>query len=153
MRFAVAIALLLVSLVAPGGAKAQSVGFQPGIGVLNDGVSLNVTPVVSADRRYVRLSLDAQFQSVTGLSNFPIPAAVSGGGGGGGRGLGGFRSVMGPADFAAWYPDLGIPRATDGVTRLPTKPLQPKTGPGRSRKPEPDPVIVPIKKAEKKPPG
>ncbi len=54
--------------------------------------------------------------------------------------------MNGPADYAAWYPGLGVPQ--DGVTRrpdpLPAKPLQAKTS--RSKKPLPDPVIVPIKK-------
>jgi hypothetical protein len=159
--FVAGFALLAALLtMAPGRAKAQAVGFIPGVGQVSDGVYLNVTPVVSADRRYVRLSLAPQFQSVEGFSTFPVPAAIAGGGnGGGGGGLGGLgglggaggglRSIpAGPADFAAWYPGLGVPYAGDYVTRLPEKPLQARTG--RSRKPLPDPEIVPIKKPESK---
>ena len=51
-----------------------------GIGVVPDGEFLGVTPVVSADRRYVRLSVNPNFSSVTGFTSFPVPAAVSGGG-------------------------------------------------------------------------
>jgi hypothetical protein len=149
---------LLAALVvlAPGRAKAQAVGFTPGVGQVSDGVFLSATPVVSADRRYVRLSLSPQAQAIGGFSTFPVPAAIAGGGngGGGGGGLGGagggFRSIpAGRADFAAWYPYLGVPYARDYVTRLPEKPL--KAGNGRSRKPLPDPEIVPIKKAAAKP--
>ena len=40
-----------------------AVAFQPGIGFVPDGATLNVTPVVSADRRYVRLSVNPYFIS------------------------------------------------------------------------------------------
>ncbi|MDX2038576.1 MAG: type II secretory pathway, component PulD, partial [Isosphaeraceae bacterium] len=61
-----------------------AVAFTPTPGQLPDGVFLSVTPVVSADRRYVRLSLAPTFTTVTGLATFPVPAAVGGGGLGGG---------------------------------------------------------------------
>ena len=112
-------ALLAGLLIAPGQAKGQAVAFQPNPAAILDGVSLSVTPAVSADRRYVRLSVSPLFQSVQGFQTFPVPAAIAGGGNGGGLGGGGlgglgagglggagggFRSVMnGPADFAAWY--------------------------------------------------
>jgi hypothetical protein len=51
------------------------------IGVISDGVALDVTPTVSADRRHVRLGLNAGFSTVNGFQTFPVPAAVSGGGG------------------------------------------------------------------------
>ena len=35
----------------------------------------SVTPVVSADRRYVRMTLTPNFKIVTGLQTFPVPAA------------------------------------------------------------------------------
>ncbi len=135
--------LLTLLTLAPGRANGQgAVAFSPTVGAVPDGVGLSVTPAVSADRRYVRLSLDFQSQTVGGFSNFPIPGAVGGGGGMGG----GLRSVgVGPADFAAWYPELGVPRDTfSSVRSLPLKPLN--TSVGRSKKPLPDPEIVPIKK-------
>jgi hypothetical protein len=169
--------LLAGLFMVSGQAKGQAVAFQPTPGAVLDGVSLNATPVVSADRRYVRLSLSPLFQSVEGFQTFPVPAAIAGGGNGGGLGGGGlgglggglgagglggagggFRSVMsGPADFATWYPGLGVPQ--NYVARapgpLPAKPLQARTS--RSKKPLPDPVIVPIKKKTEakaaKPPG
>ena len=62
---------------------AGSVAFFPTIGQVPDGVILNVTPVVSADRRYVRMSLSPQFITFIQFDTFTIPAAVGGGGLGG----------------------------------------------------------------------
>ncbi len=97
-----AFAVLAALLMAPGRAKAQAVAFFPTVGQIPDGVSLNVTPVVSADRRYVRLSLDVNFSTINGFSNFPVPAAVGGGNGTGGLGggLGGLGGGLGEAWWA-----------------------------------------------------
>jgi hypothetical protein len=55
-----------------------------------NGETMTVTPAVSPDRRYVRLSVNAYFSVVNGFSSFTTPlGAVSGGGGGVGGGLGG----------------------------------------------------------------
>lgn len=62
---------------------AGAVAFQPQIQTFPSGVQLFVTPVVSADRRYVRLSLSPFFTTLDGFDNFTIPAAVGGGGLGG----------------------------------------------------------------------
>jgi type II secretory pathway component GspD/PulD (secretin) len=62
---------------------AGAVAFQPQIQTFPDGVQLFVTPVVSADRRYVRMSLNPVFTTLEGFDNFIIPAAVGGGGLGG----------------------------------------------------------------------
>ncbi len=68
----------LTPIVGPG-----AVAFNPTPASLNDGVTLSVTPVVSADRRYVRLALAPQFQTINGLQSFPVAGAVGGGGLGG----------------------------------------------------------------------
>lgn len=62
---------------------AGSVAFFPQIGNIPDGVTLNVTPVVSADRRYVRMTLSPQFITFVQFDTFSVPAAVGGGGLGG----------------------------------------------------------------------
>ncbi|GIW87369.1 MAG: hypothetical protein KatS3mg108_1693 [Isosphaeraceae bacterium] len=62
---------------------AGSVAFQPQIQTFPDGVQLFVTPVVSADRRYVRMSLSPIFTTFLQFDTFVIPAAVGGGGLGG----------------------------------------------------------------------
>nr|WP_303652723.1 hypothetical protein [Paludisphaera mucosa] len=65
-----------------------SVAFQPNVQQLNNGVILQVTPVVTADRRYVRLSLSPFFQVVNGFTTITVPAAV------GGAGLGGASAAI-----------------------------------------------------------
>lgn len=62
---------------------AGAVAFQPSIGSIPDGVSLFVTPVVSADRRYVRMTLAPFFINLIEFQTFTVPAAVGGGGLGG----------------------------------------------------------------------
>ncbi len=64
---------------------AGAVAFTPQVGTLPDGVQLSVAPVVSADRRYVRLSLAPQFNTVDSLTTLTFPAAAVGGGGFGGQ--------------------------------------------------------------------
>jgi hypothetical protein len=75
-------------------ARAQTVAFQPVVSSFPSGVTLPVTPVVSDDRRYVRMTLAPQFTSIEGFDPFSVPAAVSGGGLGGG-GLGGLGGLGG----------------------------------------------------------
>ena len=81
----------------PGSARAQAVAFAPTVATIPDGVSLNAVPAVSADRRYVRLSVNANFTTVNGIQNFPIPFAVSGlnSGGGAGGGAGAAAGLLG----------------------------------------------------------
>lgn len=60
-----------------------AVAFTPIPSQIFDGVQLTVMPVVSADRRYVRLTMSPFFSTIDGFDNFPVPAAVGGGGIGG----------------------------------------------------------------------
>jgi hypothetical protein len=96
------------------GAHGQAVGFQPIPAPLPSGVILDATPVVSADRRYVRLGIGVSFNEITGFTNYSVPAAVSGGGGavgmngliggmGGLGGLGGAGGVGGGAPRAGGF--------------------------------------------------
>ncbi len=75
-----------VANVAPG-----AVGFSPVISTVPDGVFLQVSGVVSADRRYVRLSITPNFSTVISIQTFTNAqsGAAGGGGGGGGGGFGG----------------------------------------------------------------
>ncbi|WP_246196174.1 type II secretory pathway, component PulD [Aquisphaera giovannonii] len=73
----------LTPVVGPG-----SVAFLPQPQALLNGVFLSVTPVVSADRRYVRMTLSPNFQTVDGFTTIQVPAAV------GGAGLGGSSAAI-----------------------------------------------------------
>ncbi|WP_250846819.1 type II secretory pathway, component PulD [Aquisphaera insulae] len=69
----------LTPVVGPG-----SVAFVPQPQPLPNGVTLGVTPVVSADRRYVRMTLSPLFNTIDGFTTIQVPAAVGGAGLGGG---------------------------------------------------------------------
>ena len=99
VRHATGLAVVIGSLWISQPAQAQfgppgAVAFQPTIGSVLDGAALNVTPVVSADRRYVRLGVNPYFNAVEGFNTVVVPAAVGGGGGFGGFG-GGFGGRAG----------------------------------------------------------
>ena len=82
-------ALLGLLIVLSAEAKAQ-VAFQPVVQSFPNGVTLGATPVVSHDRRCVRLTLNPQFTALEAFDQFAFPGgAVSGGGGVGVGGLGG----------------------------------------------------------------
>ena len=66
-----------------------AVGFQPIIITLPSGTQMLATGVVSADRRYVRISASPSFTGVGNVQTFSFAGAAQGGGGGGGGGLGG----------------------------------------------------------------
>ncbi len=74
----------LTPIVGPG-----AVAYSPSIGLIPSGVTLTVTPVVSADRRYVRLTLTPFFNALNSLQTFTFP-----GGAVGGSGLGGGSAVI-----------------------------------------------------------
>ncbi len=61
-----------------------SVAFIPQPTAFPNGVTLQVTPVVSADRRYVRMTLSPNFTAIEGFNTIQVPAAVGGSGLGGG---------------------------------------------------------------------
>jgi hypothetical protein len=63
-------------------ARGQGVAFGPVIGQFNDGAMMGVTPVASADRRYVRMSGGVAFTGLQGMDVINVPGAVAGGGGG-----------------------------------------------------------------------
>ena len=61
-------------------AWAQGVAFVPTVSSFPNGVTLQATPVVSADRRYVRLGMNPVFSALEGFNTYSVPAAVTGGG-------------------------------------------------------------------------
>ncbi|MDB5388510.1 MAG: type and secretion system protein, partial [Planctomycetaceae bacterium] len=79
---------------------AFSVAFTPNIQFFSEGVHLRVNAVISADRRYVRLSLVPDFRSITDVFTFSFSgsagaAGASGSGGGQGTGFGGGGTNIG----------------------------------------------------------
>jgi hypothetical protein len=70
-------------------ASAFNIGYQPQIQTFLDGTSLFVQAVVSADRRYVRLSVTPLFQNITDVFTFSFLSGGGGGAGGAGGGAGG----------------------------------------------------------------
>ena len=59
-----------------------STGFQPIIQFIPSGIFLSVTAVISADRRYVRLTVFPQFTNITDVFTFSFSGGAGGGGGG-----------------------------------------------------------------------
>jgi len=88
-----------LAVLAPS-ASAQAVAFQPGVASFPNGVSMSTTPVVSVDRRYVRLGVSPFFTGLQGFDTFPVPAAVGGGGFAGPVGGMGFAGPIGGVGFA-----------------------------------------------------
>lgn len=84
---------------------AFSVGFTPQIGFIPDGITLTVTAVISADRRFVRLALAPFFNNLIDLQTFSFLGGQQGGqqgqqgggqqGGGGGQVGGGGGGQVG----------------------------------------------------------
>lgn len=66
-----------------------AVGFQPIIQTLPSGTQMQVTGVVSPDRRYVRIAASPSFTGVGNVTTFSFAGQAQTGGGGGGGGLGG----------------------------------------------------------------
>ena len=58
----------------PIGPGRRRSAFNPTVSSLPDGVGLSVTPAVTADRRYVRLSINAGFQTIDGFRTSPCRA-------------------------------------------------------------------------------
>lgn len=90
----------------PACAQGAAIAYEPVVNWYLNGAALTATPVVSADRRYVRMTLNPYFSTVNGFTTYSAQlGAVSGGGvvgggaggfgGGGGGGAGGFAGMNG----------------------------------------------------------
>jgi hypothetical protein len=86
-RPAIVLAIALISLASLGaGSRAygQAIAYEPVIGFIPTGSTLTVTPAVSADRRYVRLTVNPYFNALNGFQNFTSQLGAVGGGTAGG---------------------------------------------------------------------
>jgi hypothetical protein len=95
-------------------ARGQAIAYTPQVGFVPNGSTLSVTPAVSADRRYVRLTVNPYFNTVNGFTNYTAPLGAVGGGGAGGfagmNGLiGGGGNVGGGMGGAAAAGQMGMP--------------------------------------------
>jgi hypothetical protein len=97
---------------------------------------MTVTPVVSADRRYVRLSVDAFFNDLNGFTTLSFPGGAVGGGNFGGLGGGiaaGMNGVIGDDGYESGVQvgAAGAARAAGGQTNMMRAgPLPGDAGPG-----------------------
>lgn len=130
----------ILALLAPS-ARAQAVAFRPGVASFPDGVSMSVAPVVSADRRYVRLGVSPYFTGLQGFDTFPVPAAVGGGGFGGPGGGVGFAGMDGPMDAMTAYErrSAGFP-SSNPTTAAFGSPTPPRWRPQRTTGPRPESI-------------
>ena len=96
----IAISAGLLAVLAPASARGQGIAFVPGVGTLPDGVNMNVTPAVSADRRYVRIGVNFGSQTVNGLTTLNIPVGAVSGGPSGFAGMNGPIGGLGPGGAA-----------------------------------------------------
>jgi hypothetical protein len=62
----------------PAGGLTSGVGFQPIVTAIPEGVMLGAAAVVSADRRYVRLSVAPNFSTITDVFTFSFLGALAG---------------------------------------------------------------------------
>lgn len=107
-------------------ARAQ-IAYTPIVSPILNGAALTAQPVVSADRRYVRMTLNPYFNVVNGFTTYSAPIGAVGGGfpgafgggfGGFGGGFGGFGGMggvgmAGPMVTVAGYGDTGTYLAGD----------------------------------------
>jgi hypothetical protein len=89
--YALGLFTLLAGFQAP--VHAQ-IAYIPDIGAVPTGATMTVTPAVSADRRYVRLGVNAFFNDLNFFSTFSFPGGAVGGGNFGGGGFGGIAAGM-----------------------------------------------------------
>lgn len=91
-RAAAALGLIVASGTWFDAAARAQIAYTPIVSPILNGVALNAQPVVSADRRYVRMTLNPYFNTVNGFTTYSAPIGAVGGGFGGGfagGGLGG----------------------------------------------------------------
>ena len=75
--------------------RQAAVGFRPVITTLPEGANMGATAIISADRRYVRISPTPLFSNVGDVTTFNFSGGGAAGGGGGGAGGGGLPGGAG----------------------------------------------------------
>ncbi len=107
------------------------VAYTPQVGTILNGAALQATPVVSADRRYVRMTLNPYFNNVNGFTTYSAPLGAVGGGGFGGGGFGG--GAVGGGGFAGMNGPIagdGGMALAQGTPSIGISPVVPRVGVG-----------------------
>jgi hypothetical protein len=114
-KVAAVVGMMGFVLLTVGSRSQAQVAYVPGVGFIPSGQTLTVTPVVSADRRYVRIGVDAFFNALNGFTNISFPSAAVGGGnfGGVGGGFAGMNGVIGQGALGA--AGMGLSESGDVV--------------------------------------
>lgn len=108
-------------------AQGGAIAYEPVVNWYLNGAALTATPVVSADRRYVRMTLNPYFNTVNGFTTYSAQVgAVSGGGvvggGAGGFGGGGAGGAGGLAGMNGAVGGMNGPIGGGGAAGFPTGP-------------------------------
>jgi hypothetical protein len=101
-RQAIVLAVGVIAVLGQGlapRAYGQAIAFIPVPGFVPNGSTMTVTPAVSPDRRYVRLTVTPFFNTVNGFQNFTTQLGAVGGGGAGG--LAGMNGLIGQGGAGA----------------------------------------------------
>lgn len=115
------LALGLPTLTAAVARGQGAIGFAPNIGVAPDGVAMSAAPVVSADRRYVRLGVNA---NTFGFLGFDVVTQTVGAVGGGfGGGFGSVPSNFALSEGSPFNPNNLTPAYNGGMTVPYSKPV------------------------------
>jgi hypothetical protein len=91
--------------------------YEPVVDVVNSGARLVATPTVSADRKYVTLSMQPELSQLVALQNFPVAMIATAGGNVGG--------VPGPVGAPAANGQPGPPPDTNGGQAPPVQQVVP----------------------------
>jgi len=64
----------------PAGGIVGAIGFQPNVQVINEGVTLGASALISPDRRYVRMGISPTFSNITDVFTFSVFGGAATGG-------------------------------------------------------------------------
>jgi general secretion pathway protein D len=102
-----------------------AVGFTPNITEINEGVTMTVAAVVSADRRFVRLSVLPIFRTITDIYTFTVVQGMATAGAQGlGPGATGSSGTTGSSGFGGGLSGSGVAGSgAAGISGSPTNPI------------------------------
>ncbi len=109
------------------------IAYTPEIGAIPSGVTMTITPAVSADRRYVRLSVNAFFNDLNNIQTFSFPGGAVGGqfpgGGFGGFGAGAAAGMNGVIGDEGYESGVQVGNGMNAAAQAQAPVLQGRAGP------------------------